>query len=458
MKKSPHKTSDVRDKALDIIYNIFEKGAYTNLQLDKDLRNTQISMSDKRFITELVNGTVRMSKHLDWVLNLFLRKPLPVQNPWIRNILRLALYQIIFTDKIPSYAIVNTAVNQTKTMVGSGLTGMVNGVLRNLIRNPDKILYPSSEDQTAYLAVYYSHPEWLVEKWLDDFGYEQTVTMLNYDNLPAKPNLRWNRLRTTSDELIGKLAEEGILASLSPIQPWALEVTKMEQSINESKSFKQGLFYVQDSASMFAAPILQPNPQKLVYDLCCGVGGKATHIAELMNNEGRITAIDLYEHKIELLNYNSQRLGINIIEGLTQDILAMDTDRMEKAARVMLDAPCSGLGVLNRRADARWRKSYHEIKDLTAIQESLLKKASSLVERGGLLLYSTCTINPVENEDRINSFLQTHTVFALKGFEPALASLLLSADERKNAANGMFNLLPGRFGTNGMFYALMRRN
>lgn len=458
MRGRPPKVDDVRDKALHIVCDVFENGAYTNLQLDKDLRNTRFSMSDRRFITELVNGTVRMSKHLDWVLNLFLKKPVEKQNRWIRNILRLALYQILFMDRTPPYASVNTAVNQTAAMVGTGLTGMVNGVLRNIIRNPDKIIYPSMENKRDYLAVYYSHPEWLVEKWLDNYGYEQTVVMLAYNNQPAKINLRCNSLKTTPDELVKNLAEEEILAQISANHPWALEVSKMDKPINKSKAFQQGWFYIQDAASMLAAPILQTQADQLVYDLCCGIGGKTTHIAENMQNQGRIAAIDLYQHKIELLNYNSQRLGIDIIDGVSRDILAMDTDKMEKAARVLLDAPCSGLGVLNRRADARWRKSYQETEDLTIIQEALLNQASNLVERNGLLLYSTCTLNKVENEDRISSFLQTHTEFALEGFASVLNYLPLSAGERESAANGMFNLLPGRYGTNGMFYALMRRN
>ncbi|HCF71682.1 MAG TPA: 16S rRNA (cytosine(967)-C(5))-methyltransferase RsmB [Syntrophomonas sp.] len=457
--KRPQKSDEVRDKALEIIWTVFEKGAYANLQLEKNLRSTQLSVNDRRLTTELVNGTVRMSKHLDWVLNLFLKKSLEHQNPWVRNILRLALYQIMFMDKIPPYASINTAVNQTAARTGSGLTGMVNGVLRNIDRNSDNISYPShNSDTVAYLAVYYSHPEWLVKQWLEEYGYEQTIVMLRYNNLPAAITLRCNRLKTNPDELIEKLAGEAIETRRCENQPWAVQILKFDKILTGSMPFQQGWFYIQDTASMFAAPILQPEPHQLVYDLCCGLGGKTTHMGEYMQNQGKIKAIDLYQHKIDLLVHNSERLGISIIEAIAADILALDTNRMEKAPRVMLDAPCSGLGVLNRRADARWRKSYQEIEDLIEIQKCLLNQAALLVEPGGLLLYSTCTINRAENEDRIKCFLQAHPEFGLEGFEPALADLPLPADERESVATGMFNLLPGRYGTNGMFYALMRRN
>jgi 16S rRNA (cytosine967-C5)-methyltransferase len=455
----PRKVDDVRDKALDIIYDVFEKGAYTNLQLDKDLRGTHFAISDRRFVTELVNGTVRMSKHLDWVLNLFLRKPLDKQNPWVRNILRLALYQILFMDKIPPYASVNTAVNQTMAKTGSGLTGMVNGVLRNIIRNRDKITYPPPDrNPIDYMAVYYSHPEWLVRQWAEEYGNDKTMEMLSYNNLPPQTTLRCNSLKTTPKNLTEALELEAIFSTVCPYQPWALLVSEGQTILSQSQPFKDGWFYIQDAASMFAAPILNPVSGQLVYDLCCGVGGKATHMAELMQNEGRIIAIDLYQHKIDLLNYNCQRLGINIINGVTADILCLNADSWEKAPRVLLDAPCSGLGVLNRRSDARWRKNCNDIKELTRIQASLLQKASHLVEKNGLLLYSTCTINKSENEDIINDFLSSHPEYVPEGFTEALAHLPLSTEEKEKAAAGMFTFLPGRYGTNGMFYALMRRN
>lgn len=455
----PKNVDEVRNIALGIIYEVLEKGAYANLQLEKDLRNTKVPVNDRRLITELVNGTVRMSKHLDWVLNLFLKKPLNGQNPWIRNILRMALYQILFMDRIPQYASVNTAVDLTTARVGSGLTGMVNGVLRNIIRNPEKITYPSSDnDLVAYLAVYYSHPEWLIKQWLEDFGYEQTVAILVHNNLPAGVTVRCNQLKGSRDELITRLADEGVLATVCENTPWGLKVYRIDKAITDIMAFKEGWFYVQDSASLLAAPILRPQPGQMVYDLCCGVGGKTTHIAEYMQNQGRIVAIDLHKHKIDLLGYNSRRLGINIIEAITGDILNMDTDSMLKASRVMLDAPCSGLGVLNRRADARWRRNYQEMQELIVIQEALLNKAATLVDKGGLLLYSTCTINHAENEDIIKRFLQENQEFGLEGFEEDIAFLPLTAAERNHAASGIFTLLPGKHSTDGMFYARMRRN
>jgi 16S rRNA (cytosine967-C5)-methyltransferase len=361
-------------------------------------------------------------------------------------------------DKIPAYASINTAAEQTKIRVGFRLTGMVNGVLRNIVRNRENITYPSREKEpVAYLAVYYSHPEWIVEQWINAYGLDQTINILEYNNEPARINLRCNQLKASRSQLIEKLAEDGIKA-VPAEYPWAAEVESTESPIIDSSAFKQGWFYIQGSASMLAAPILKPLPGQIVYDLCCGVGGKTTHLAENMENRGVIKAIDLYEHKINLLRENSGRLGIKIIDASVRDLRTVDTVNWDRAPRVLLDAPCSGLGVFNRRADARWHKKVEEIKELTLLQKELLDKAANLVERNGLLLYSTCTINRAENEEIISDFLMRHRDFGLQGFAQDIGFLPLTAAEVQQATQGMFTLLPGNHRTDGMFYALMRRN
>lgn len=457
-RKSPQ-VDIIRGMALEIIYQVMEKGAFANLLLDQQLRNTKLPVNDRRLITELVNGTIRMIKHLDWVLNLFLKMPADRQNPWLRNILRLALYQILFMDKIPGYASVDSAVKLARAKAGAGLASVANGVLRNILRNPDKIKYPSPEQETAaYLAVYYSHPQWLVEEWLAAFGYDQTKSILAYNNRPADLTIRCNRIKTTPDELKESLQEEGILSQTDNNLPWALKIIKMDNMLTATTAFEQGWFYIQNSASMLAAPILQLQPGQSVYDLCCGVGGKATLIAEYMENQGCITAIDVYDHKVDLLRHNSRRLGIDIIKAQTEDLLQIDASQIKKASRVMLDAPCSGLGVLNRRADARWKHNLPEIQTLVKIQQDLLNVAAPLVLKEGILLYSTCTINPAENLEVVEAFLHTHPEFSLDGFEQEINFLPLEDKDYQDVAQGWLTLLPGKYNTDGMFYARMRRN
>lgn len=451
-----NKRIDARSIALDIVFVISEKGGYTNLVLDKMMRNLHLAAHDKHLITEIVNGTIRMLKHLDWVLNLFLKTPLEKQNPWLRNILRISLYQILFMDKIPLYAAVDSAVNLTRIKSGPKLTSVCNGVLRNIIRNRNQINYPSRERLLEYLSVYYSHPEWLVKKWLEQFGAAETERILAYNNKPPQLSLRCNQLKGTREDLVARLEKENVKCHISSFAPWLVLIDSIDKSISKLEAFQDGWFYIQNAASMLAAPILDAQPGQLVYDLCCGVGGKCTHIAEYMNNTGEIAAFDIYEQKLKLLVYNCSRLGIKIINGNQRDILSLP-DHMVQASRVLLDAPCSGLGVLNRRPDARWKKNLYEVNKLIELQDRMLDKAAALVEDKGLLVYSTCTINNEENEEVVNRFLQDNHDFNLEGFKDRLSFLSLPAEEQKQVSAGMITIKPGAYCTDGMFYACMRR-
>lgn len=448
-----HSVSSARKLAVDAIYQVMEKGAFSNLALLKILSASSLSLPDKRLSTEIFNGTIRMIKRLDWVLNLFLQKKMEKQNPWVRNILRMSLYQLMFMDKVPDYAVVHDAVEMTRTKTNQTMSRLVNAVLRNIIRESEKIKYP--EGQTEYLAVFYSHPEWMVKMFLDRFGYDQTIQLLQYNNCPAPVVLRCNFLQMARHELIRHLKAENISCQPS-ITPWGVVVQDLSAPLSETGPFRQGAFYIQNEASMLAAAILHPNPNRHVYDLCCGVGGKTTHIAEFMKNSGKIDAFDLYESKISLLKDNCRRLGINIVNPVGRDVLALDVTRYTPSDYVVLDAPCSGLGVLNRRADLRWRKEPEDIRDLSRLQAGLLEKAAQLVKPGGGLLYATCTIQADENEGVIQHFINKSD-FRLEPFADRIKFFPLDESDRKKAASGMLTIMPGKYGTDGMFYALMRR-
>lgn len=455
-KKSESDLSTSRLIALEIVYEVMEKGAYANLALDKILSQSGVPLSDRRIINEMANGTIRMIKHLDWVLNLFVRRGLEKQNPWLRNILRISAYQILFMNKIPAYACVNDAVKLVRNKTRQDtLAAVANGVLRNLLRNKERISYP--EDRVSYLAVYYSHPEWLVKQFLDIYGWEDTIKILEYNNQPPQLVIRNNVLKCTREELIKLLEDEGVECQKSDRTPWGVVIKNLNQSISELKSYNKGLFYVQNEASMLAAPILNPQPGDNVLDLCSGVGGKTTHMAEYMQNRGRVTACELYEQKIKLLNQNSQRLGISIIDSLVRDILNLESEDLKfGSSLVLLDAPCSGLGVLNRRSDLRWKKQPGDEKELTKLQAAMLNIAAERVLPGGLLLYSTCTNNPNENQKIIQNFLQNHN-FVPVGFADRIGFWNLDPDDVQKANTGMLTIVPGKYLTDGMFYALMRR-
>lgn len=446
--------SRVRFLATKIIHEITEEKAYANLALEKGLRDSDLGQIDKSLVTEIVNGTIRMLKHLDWVLNLFLTKPINKLNPWIKTILRMSLYQILFMDKIPNYASVNDAVDLAKKKTNHNLSKLVNGVLRNIIRNLNNITYPE-ENTAKYLSVYHSHPQWLVEGLLKDYGSQNCEQILLYNNQRPPLYLRVNTLKISRTDLINKLQDEGVICEASDLSPWAINISKLGIALDDTIAYKKGYFYIQNIASMLATSILDPKPNEIVYDLCSGVGGKSTHLAQAMNNQGAIHCYDIYKQKLDLLNKNAERLGIDIISTHLQDILELDIK--EVADKVLLDVPCSGLGVLNRRADLRWNKEPEDLTDLIDLQSNLLIKASQMVKKKGYLLYATCTINKSENEEIVIRFINEFNNFELVGFKDNIAYFPLNKHNQLNAEQGMLTIIPGEYQTDGMFYALLKR-
>ena len=446
--------SEARKLAVELLFNIFEKGAYANLILEKELAGNPLKSEDKNLVTEIVNGTTRMLKHLDWVINLFLTRDITKINPWLRTILRMTTYQIMFMDRIPDYACINDAVTITKQKTNKNLSGVTNGVLRNLVRKLSDLSYP--EDKAQFLAVYFSHPEWIVNLMLDKYGFDTTEQILAFNNQSPQLVIRHNQLQGTRQELIEILEQQNVSCRINNKNPWAINIDHLGISLESTTAYRKGYFYVQNEGSMLAAAILNVLPGQTVYDLCSGVGGKTTHLAEMMQNQGKIKAYELYDKKIKLLQANCARLGIDIIHACQQDILELD-ESDQLAARVLLDAPCSGLGVLNRRSDMRWRQNPDNMEQLTKLQLELLIKAGQLVDRDGLLLYSTCTINNAENERIVEQFLQEKPNYQLESFSAAITYFGLDTNDANSADQGMLTIIPGKYETDGMFYALMRR-
>lgn len=452
----PHQSpaGSAREVAVRALRDIDVKAAFANLALDAHLSKSRLPGRDRGLATEIAYGTTRRLATIDWALSQVLTRPLAQVDPYIRAILRTALYQLLYMDRIPASAAVDEAVELAKTYGHTGVAKFVNGVLRSLLRRRQELPWPDPEKEpVAALALRHSYPDWLVEEWTRRFGVNIAAELMEAGNQVPPLTVRANSLKVTREGLVEALAAEGVTTRPTRFSPQGLVVEELTSagSLDGLKAMKQGLMTVQDESSMLVAPALAPEPGWTVIDMAAAPGGKSTHLAELMKNEGRVIAIDIHPHKIELINENSRRLGATIVEGLCADAREVGRLMPGRADAVLCDVPCSGLGTLARRADARWRKQPGEIAELAPLQRAILESAAQALKPGGRLVYSTCTIHPAENEEMVRSFLQDHPDFRLDDLTPLLPSEL----PPDSFEDGALHLLPHRHGTDGFFIARM---
>lgn len=440
-----------RETALRVIHAVSEKGGYANILLAEELKRGDLSELDRRFATELVYGVVKAGETLDWIIGRYVDKPVKKMEPWARCILRLGMYQLFYLTKIPRSAAVNESVNLARRY-GARLkssAGFINAVLRRAAREPGTAEFPQGPGKaTEYLSLKEMHPRWLVKRWIREMGFEAAQKICRFDNEPAILSVRTNTLKITRDDLISRLIEEGCLAEKSALVPEGIKITA-HGAMKDLDSLKEGLWQVQDESSMLVAHVVDPQPGEFVLDVCSAPGGKTTHLAQLMENRGRIMAGDLYPARLEKVAENARRLGINIIETAAGDARCIGERYFRQADRVLVDAPCSGLGVLRRRPDARWRVTAEEMKKLPPLQLEILESASRCVKQGGILVYSTCTMEPAENAGVIEKFLEANKDFSLVETGQYLPE--------KKRSGGTVQLLPHIDGTDGFFIARMER-
>lgn len=442
-----------RETALKVLYEINNKGAYSNIALDKYLEASMFKVIDRGFVTELVYGVEKWLLQIDWIICRFSSIKLIKISPWILNILRMGIYQLLYMDKVPESAACNESVKLAGKYGNKGSTGFVNAVLRNIARNRGKIPRPDkSSSLLEYLSITYSHPEWMVERFLKLFGQELTESLLISNNALPEFTIRTNTLKTTREKLIEALARENVQAEPGHFYKDAL-IIKNPSSISKLVTFKEGLFQVQDESSMLAAAALDPKPGELVLDACSAPGGKATHIAQLMGNEGTILARDIHGHKIELINQSASRLGIEIIKTAIHDALVPDTELEGKADRVLLDAPCTGLGIIRRKPDIKWTRKSADLYEITSLQKKMIIAAGRSVKAGGVLVYSTCTILPEENTDIVKGFLDSNSDFEMDDLSYFIPEPLKSRIKEK----GMLQLYNSCDGTDGFFISRLRK-
>ncbi|MBM7608307.1 16S rRNA (cytosine967-C5)-methyltransferase [Lysinibacillus composti] len=433
---------NVRDAALSILLAVDKNQAYSNLLLHQTIEKYKIDPKDRALLTEITYGTLQHKFTLDYFLEPFIRGKVDL---WVRWLLRLSLYQMEYLSRIPAHAAVNEAVEIAKRRGHQGIASMVNGVLRSILRKGVRSV-DEIKDPIERLSIETSHPQWLVARWVEFYGFDHTSEMLRENNVPPVQTVRVNTTKTTVDEVLALLEEDGVKAEQSDIIPECIYLTNGQASRTEA--FKKGFITIQDESSMLPANVLNPQPGWRVLDMCAAPGGKTTHMAEKMNNNGSILATDLHPHKLDLIDENVERLGLEIIQTAPIDgRKAASFLQEESFDAVLVDAPCSGLGVMRRKPDIKYTKREEDLESLHSIQLELLENAVKVLKPGGRLVYSTCTVDKVENEGTVNDFLTTHPEMELVPIEHLPTQLI------EKQQNGMLQVFPQDFGSDGFFVA-----
>lgn len=426
-----------REKALQIINDVLYKGAFLEESLEI-LKKSNIDERDYNFIKEITTGVIRNRTYLDYVIKINSRVKIKRIHKIILSILEMAIYQMYFLDKVPDYSIVDESVNLAKIYGNRGSISFTNGILRSISKKDAPQV--KIEDSIDNLSTFYSHPKFYTEYFYNNYGEEFTKKLLKANNEMPPFTIRVNTLKTSKSDLMSNLKELG----------FEIEETVYDNALNilnpkgviDTKYFDEGHFYVQDLGSILVASFLNPRENSSLLDLCAAPGGKTTHLADLMNNTGEIMACDKSQGKIKLIQENAKRLGAKNIETRVNDARVLNEDFIDKFDYVLVDAPCSGIGLYRKKPDIKWNKDLEDIKSLAEIQFEILDKAKDYVKDGGELLYSTCSLSKIENEDVINKFLENNKNFKIK----------------KLRDREVLKLFPSTDGSDGFSISLMEKN
>ncbi len=443
---------EAREGALKVLYKIDVNEAYSNIALGEEINSAAYSGQDRGFMTELVYGVLENIILLDYIIGQFSSVKLKKLQPWTLNILRLGVYQIRFLDRVPNSAAVNESVKLAKKYCGRA-SGFVNAVLRNIIRHQEDIKLPSREKELVkYLSVKYSHPHWMVESFLSFHDPSFVEALLNANNQTPQMSFRVNTLKTTVEKCIAELEAQDYTVERSPFIQEAIGIRGID-NLNNLELLNRGHLYIQDFSSMLIARLMAPEAEELVVDVCSAPGGKTTHMAQLMDNKGTIIARDIHQHKLRLIKGNAERLGITIIKTEKFDALTEDRALFERADRVLVDAPCSGLGIIRRKPEIKYRKQPEDIAAITELQLKILKNAANYVKPGGYLLYSTCTIDSRENDGVVEAFLAGNSSFQLIDIPKEYSKYIPGEHKGKT-----LQLYPHIHNTDGFYAAKLVKN
>ena len=433
-----------REFAFSFLRQYEKERGHVQLRLPKALSDSNLDRRERAFVTELVYGVLRSKLSLDWLISEFSSKKTASPDSDTKNVLRLGLYQLLYLDRVPNHAAVDTTVEIAKTHLHPSVVKFVNAVLRGAGRAKNQLPWPDRDKNEAlFLSVFYSHPRWLVDFWLKELGVKTTEALLAADNERPKVTLRVNTLKTSKSDLVEVLGGYDIRSEEGQLCDEAVII----KSFIPDSIISKGLVYAQNEASIAVGHIVEPSAGQTVIDLCAGPGGKTTHLAQLMENRGKIIAVDASADRLSLIDQNSRRLGTSIIELVKGD--ATERLSLESADNVLVDAPCTGLGVLARRPDSRWHKRREDIARLADLQVKILLRGADYVKEGGFLTYSVCTITKAETVGVVELFRKQRP-----DFEPVPIRLKNRGEVDVTAS---IQLQPYEHNTDGMFVARFQR-
>ncbi|KIX90392.1 16S rRNA methyltransferase [Staphylococcus microti] len=430
--------TSVRELSFQTLEAVLKDGAYSNLKMNEVLQEHPLSAADRGLYTALVYGTLKRKLTLDFYLKPFVKTKI---KGWVRRLLWMSAYQFIYMDKIPTHAIINEAVNIAKKRGGKQTGNTVNAILRQLTTQPLRDI-DAIKKKEERLSIRYSLPTWIVRHWLTHFGEATTEAIAAQMLLPAVQTVRVNRTKTTVDAAIQQLEQEGYLVTQDPDIAHCLVVEG--QGVMQSKLFQQGMMSIQDKSSMFVAEMMDLQPGDHVLDCCSAPGGKACHMAEILSGDGNVLATDIHDHKIGLIQHNIDKLGLTGIQARQQDATTPFDGQFD---RILVDAPCSGLGVLRHKPEIRYTMMPETVEQLVQIQLQILENVAQNLKNGGELIYSTCTIEQMENENVIYTFLKAHPEFEFS----------MIRDPRTGTDVKTLQLLPQDFDADGFFITKIRR-
>ncbi len=429
---------NLRELALDMLLEIMEKGGYSHLVLREVLdKYGYLEKQERAFLTRLTEGTIERTIELDAVLNRYSKIAVSRMKPLIRNLLRLSVYQLRCMDNVPDSAVCNEAVKLAKKRGFGQLSGFVNGVLRSVARSKEEAVYPPAKQEPAsYLEIRYSMPRWIVEEWMNRYGFEKTESILKSFYEKRALTIRTNLQKITPDELEVRLTAKGVKVTRDDSLSYAMRLEGLDRP-DGLEEFQEGAFYVQDVSSMMAAEAAEPKENSYILDVCAAPGGKSIHLAEMLRGHGTVRARDLTQAKVDRINENIMRQGLSNITAEVWDATVLDPDSVQKADLVVCDLPCSGLGVLRRKPDIRYKMTKEKQMELAKLQRKILDTVCRYVKPQGTLLYSTCTISELENEENTAWLLREHPEFSV---------------------SFMRQILPDENGQDGFFIAKLTRD
>lgn len=445
------KAINEREIVLEVLLEITEHGMYSHIVLRDVLNKYQyLEKKERSFITRVTEGTLEHMMEIDYILDQFSKVKVKKMKPVIRNIMRSAVYQMKYMDSVPVSAACNEAVKLAVRKGFGSLRGFVNGVLRNVARNLDQIEYPT--EPFKRLSIQYSMPEWILNLWLKAYDSDIVEQMLQAFQRETPLTIRCNLRMVTPKQLKEHLEAEGVTVKVHPYLEYAFHISGFDY-LGDLESFQNGEFSVQDISSMLVSELAGPKEGDYVIDVCAAPGGKSLHMAEKLNGSGHVEARDLTEYKVGLIQENIERTGLSNVEAVQQDALIFDETSVGKADIVLADLPCSGLGVLAKKTDLKYKATKEGADSLAKLQREMLKNVQAYVKDEGKLVYSTCTINPAENMDNVHWFLNEYPEFELIDIHGLLCEEL----QKDVKENGCIQLLPGVHQSDGFFLACMKK-